>query len=88
MAEPRSFRYEVDKVWHAVALCVGHTDLYYSDDPLDQLAAKGICTNCAVRPQCLAAALRRGEPDGIWAGYTTPERDAIVARLRWHAATA
>ena len=42
-------------------------------------AAKAICANCPVKAECLAWALRVGEPDGIWGG-TTPEERRYLRR--------
>lgn len=36
--------------------------------------AKAVCARCAVARECLAWALRVGEPDGIWGGTTPGER--------------
>ncbi|MER7000818.1 WhiB family transcriptional regulator [Streptomyces sp. NPDC000410] len=46
------------------------------------LAAKRLCHGCPMRRSCLAQAVRRAESEGIWGGFTTPER----RRLREHAA--
>lgn len=40
--------------------------------------AKQICSTCGVAAACLAIAVLNGEPDGIWGGYTTPERQALL----------
>ena len=42
--------------------------------------AKQICAGCVVRSDCLAWALRAGEPDGIWGG-TTPEERRSMRRM-------
>lgn len=42
-------------------------------------AAKAICNNCPVVADCLAWALRVGEPDGVWGG-TTPEERRYLRR--------
>lgn len=36
--------------------------------PADLERAKTLCTSCPVRRQCLAAALERAEPWGVWGG--------------------
>lgn len=43
----------------------------------DIQTAKRICGGCRVRPECLAAALARGERWGIWGGLTTQERNRL-----------
>lgn len=42
--------------------------LFFSEDPYDIARAKAICLPCVARSQCLAAALERGEPCGVWGG--------------------
>ena len=48
-------------------------------------AAKAICARCPVAAECLAWALRAGEPAGIWGG-TTPEERRLSRRVQHHAA--
>jgi len=43
--------------------------------------AKSFCTDCPVRAACLAGALDRGEPWGVWGGEIF-ERGAVIARKR------
>ena len=45
-----------------------------------EVAAKAICERCPVRGSCLADALARQEPCGVWGGLTAWERR--VLRLR------
>ena len=42
--------------------------LFFSEDLLDIARAKAICSNCAVRAECLDEALERHEPWGVWGG--------------------
>jgi hypothetical protein len=44
------------------------TSLFFSDHVLDIARAKAICAKCALREQCLADALDREEPWGVWGG--------------------
>ena len=44
----------------------------------DEAAAKAICKGCEVRISCLSDALRRREPDGVWGGFTTAERNRLL----------
>lgn len=41
--------------------------------------AKTICATCPVTEDCLAWALRAGEPAGVWGG-TTPEERRLLRR--------
>jgi WhiB family transcriptional regulator, redox-sensing transcriptional regulator len=60
---------------------VGDPDLWFADNPTDLERAKALCADCPIRSQCLAAALKRGEPWGVWGGEIL-ERGAIVSRKR------
>jgi WhiB family redox-sensing transcriptional regulator len=44
------------------------TPLFFSDHLLDIARAKAICGKCALRAECLAGALEREEPWGVWGG--------------------
>lgn len=44
------------------------TPLFFSDHVLDIARAKAICGRCALRSSCLAEALEREEPWGVWGG--------------------
>ena len=44
------------------------TPLFFSDLLLDIARAKAICGRCALRDGCLAGALEREEPWGVWGG--------------------
>ncbi|HEY5663337.1 MAG TPA: WhiB family transcriptional regulator [Ilumatobacter sp.] len=44
------------------------TALFFSDHLLDIARAKAICGRCARRRDCLADALERQEPWGVWGG--------------------
>jgi hypothetical protein len=73
--------------WHRHAACRGRTAVMfppYGGRPISDAAAaaaRAICATCAVRRQCLAAALAIRPTDGVWAGLTATE-------LRSGAATA
>jgi len=69
--------------WRDVALCrdtdpdlffpVGTTGL-----ALDQIAAaKGVCLQCAARPDCLEFALDSNQDSGVWGGLSEEERRQI-----------
>lgn len=60
---------------------LGDADLWFSEAPAELERAKGLCAECPVRAACLAGALERGEPWGVWGGEIF-ERGAIVARKR------
>src|SRR5688572_23736780 len=58
--------------WWAQARCndgaATMSGLFFSEDLLDIARAKAICSNCAVRAECLDEALKRHEPWGVWGG--------------------
>ncbi|WP_301485054.1 WhiB family transcriptional regulator [Intrasporangium sp.] len=53
-------------------------DLWFSQRPREVEQAKQLCQDCPIRPSCLQAALRRGEPWGVWGGHLL-EGGRIVA---------
>jgi WhiB family redox-sensing transcriptional regulator len=43
-------------------------DLWFGESPADVEAAKALCAPCPLRIACLAGALERREPWGVWGG--------------------
>jgi WhiB family redox-sensing transcriptional regulator len=43
-------------------------DLWFAESPADLERAKSLCAGCPVRIGCLAGALDRREPWGVWGG--------------------
>ncbi len=56
-------------------------DLWFAEAPADLERAKRLCGGCPVRAECLAGALHRREPWGVWGGEIF-ERGVVVARKR------
>ncbi|PPK60827.1 WhiB family transcriptional regulator [Actinokineospora auranticolor] len=56
-------------------------DLWFADTPAELERAKGLCGDCPVRSACLASALARHEPWGVWGGEIF-ERGVVIARKR------
>ena len=56
-------------------------DLWFSDSPTDLELAKSLCGDCPLRVECLAGAIERREPWGVWGGEIF-ERGAVVPRKR------
>ena len=58
--------------WQAEALCADGTgalvELFFSEQLDDIAAAKAFCQGCPVKDSCLAGALERREPWGVWGG--------------------
>ncbi len=55
--------------------------LFFSEDLIDIARAKAICSRCAVREECLATAIERAEPWGVWGGQLFVD-GRIVAQKR------
>src|SRR4051794_10986336 len=43
-------------------------DLWFAESPADVEAAKALCAPCPLKTACLAGALERREPWGVWGG--------------------
>lgn len=56
-------------------------DLWFSDTPAELEIAKALCGDCPLRSECLASAVERREPWGVWGGEIF-ERGAVVPRKR------
>jgi WhiB family transcriptional regulator, redox-sensing transcriptional regulator len=59
----------------------GDADLWFAESPAELERAKALCGGCPVRSACLAGALEREEPWGVWGGEIF-ERGAVVPRKR------
>ena len=61
--------------------CTDDPDLFFAESPVDVELAKDICRGCPARMACLAGALERREPWGVWGGELFL-RGEIVPRKR------
>jgi len=61
--------------------CAGDPDLFFAESPDDVELAKALCGDCPVRARCLAGAIARREPWGVWGGELFV-RGQIVPRKR------
>ena len=61
-----------DEPWRVDARCADTSsalvDLFFSEQLDDILQAKAFCVECPVKDECLAAAIERREPWGVWGG--------------------
>ena len=56
-------------------------DLWFAESPVELERAKSLCGACPIRRECLAAALEREEPWGVWGGEIL-DRGTVIARKR------
>ena len=61
--------------------CTDDPDLFFAESPVDVDCAKVLCRGCPARMACLAGALERREPWGVWGGELFL-RGEIVPRKR------
>lgn len=59
----------------------GEADMWFSELPDELEQAKARCRPCPLRTACLAGALERAEPCGVWGGEIF-RQGAIIARKR------
>ncbi|GGM42064.1 hypothetical protein GCM10012275_11280 [Longimycelium tulufanense] len=60
---------------------VNDPDLWFAEAPAQLEQAKQLCASCPVKARCLAGALARREPWGVWGGEIF-ERGNVIARKR------
>jgi WhiB family transcriptional regulator, redox-sensing transcriptional regulator len=56
-------------------------DLWFAESPAQLEQAKALCVECPVRDACLAGALERAEPWGVWGGEIF-DHGVVIARKR------
>lgn len=56
-------------------------DVFFAESPADVEEAKSLCLDCPVREACLAGALQRREPWGVWGGELFVQ-GVVMARKR------
>jgi len=48
--------------------CQTHPDLFFADAQAQLAIARDLCAPCPVKDLCLAGAVERREPHGVWGG--------------------
>jgi WhiB family redox-sensing transcriptional regulator len=61
--------------------CRSEPELFFAEDPRDLERARELCRRCLVRSACLASALQRREPWGVWGGEVL-DRGVVIAVKR------
>ena len=71
--------------------CIAYPEIFFPEDKQGRASredhweiafAKGICQDCPIRNLCLEYALTADEEFGIWGGFTTSERRALLKKKR------
>lgn len=70
------------------APCTAAPDLFWSNAPADERAARALCSGCPLRPACAAHALDNDEPLGTWGGLTATDRVQMRLGPGWWIDTA
>jgi WhiB family redox-sensing transcriptional regulator len=60
--------------------CQLHPDLFFAEKPEPLAAAQALCATCPVRALCLAGALERREPHGVWGGQILLDGAVVAAK--------
>ena len=56
--------------------------LFFSDDDHELARAKAICRPCGLRAECLAGAIEREEPYGVWGGKLVLDGVAVEVKRK------
>ena len=56
-------------------------ELFFAESPAEVEQAKALCVGCPLQAECLAGALERREPWGVWGGQLVLQ-GVVVARKR------
>jgi len=82
MTFPRSLAAVVDLDPEQALPChLVDPDLFFAESPVDVERAKALCIDCPLRATCLAEALARREPWGVWGGELVLQ-GVVVPRKR------
>ena len=61
---------------------VNDPELFFAELPADVEHAKTLCTDCPVQALCLAGALERREPWGVWGGQIFVDGKVVAEKRR------
>ena len=60
--------------------CQRRPELFFATHGRALELAKELCAACPVRAECLAQALERGEPHGVWGGQIFVDGAVVAAK--------
>jgi WhiB family redox-sensing transcriptional regulator len=60
--------------------CLTDPDLFFAESPADIARAKELCRGCPAAAACLAGALDRAEPWGVWGGELVLRGEVIASK--------
>jgi WhiB family transcriptional regulator, redox-sensing transcriptional regulator len=60
--------------------CLTDPDLFFAESPADIARAKELCRGCPAVEACLAGALARAEPWGVWGGELVLRGEVIASK--------
>jgi WhiB family transcriptional regulator, redox-sensing transcriptional regulator len=60
--------------------CLTDPDLFFAESPADIARAKELCRGCPAMGACLAGALERAEPWGVWGGELILRGEVIASK--------
>jgi WhiB family redox-sensing transcriptional regulator len=73
----------MDQSWMLQAKCRGvNPEEFFPGDSNGFAAARRVCAECTVRPECLEYALENGIELGVWGGASQRERKRIARSRR------
>jgi WhiB family transcriptional regulator, redox-sensing transcriptional regulator len=65
---------------HTELPCLTDPDLFFAESPIDIARAKELCHGCPATQACLAGALARAEPWGVWGGELILRGEVIASK--------
>ena len=57
-------------------------EIFFSEDEMVIATAKALCASCPMKAQCLAGAISRQEPCGVWGGELFNEGEVIERKRK------
>ena len=64
----------------ATLACQESPELFFAESPTVLARAKALCATCPIRATCLADALAREEPWGVWGGEILTDGRVVLTK--------